>query len=1483
MPHAPSFLGLDVGAETLKLVEIVETEAGPRPGRRALRDHAKDPRGTLAALLAEWGLEGAACAGMAATGRLSRGIRFAASGTDASYRPLLVPMQQARARGFRFHVPEGPATLVSVGSRGFSVLELRDGGLDVYRENARCSQGTGNFLRQLVERFDLDVETAGELCARVSDPAPLSGRCPVILKTDMTHLANAGQDRARVLAGLFDAVAENLEALVKPRHAPPRALLCGGVSRSRRIQAHFASFLGRHGMSAIEMDSEDRLFLEALGCALLAAETPRPVARLGEVLLEPSRSRLEFLPPLSGSMDRVRRLPAPELQDEAPRRLVLGLDIGSTGSKLVALDPEADGGRGATRWQAYARTLGDPLGAAQGLVTRFLADALGATPAPLVGVTGSGREIVASILVSCFGSERVYMLNEIAAHAEGALHHDPRVDTIFEIGGQDAKFIRLEQGRIVEAAMNEACSAGTGSFIEEQGRRFPGLEEVSRLGPLAMRAEGSVSLGQHCSVFMAEILDEAVARGVDEARIVAGIHESVIQNYLNRVKGSRKVGQRIFCQGMPFASDALAAAVVRQTGAEIVVPPDPGTVGALGIALLARRERAGMLEATGLDLRVFLGARLEARDTFACASTKGCGEPGNRCRIERLRVEVLGTRRPFTWGGGCSLHDRGFGRVKLPPLTPDPFRGREERVAAILASLPARRGAPRVGLQGDFMLKSCLPFFATFLHGLGLDPVVSDNADQADLKRGIEEAKVPFCAPMQQYHGAVSRLAEQGLDWLFLPMIRSLPRVAEERHAVLCPIVQGSPEILRWNLGNGGHGPKLLLPVVDIGAGNWRSAEIAACCARIAADLGLRDERWRKALEDAVDAQEAFEATCLDLGREAMGFARSEGLLPVVVLGRPYTIHNRVLNSNVPAILREQGALAIPLDCWPVPPEIPIYERAFWGYEQRILRAARAIRQEQGTFSVWCSNYACGPDSFGLHFYARIMEGKPFAVIETDGHSGDGGTRTRVEAFLHCAREALRHDAGRTTAGMRVITGTVARMGLDELPSKSGAQARLPLSTLERERAELADIRRAGEIVLIPRMGPGNGVVAACLNGIGVPAEALPMPDHEALRLGRRHTSGKECVPMGITLGSLLQRLERARGTEDRFAFFMPEANGPCRFGAYNLLHKLVLDDLGWRGRVRIWSPQDNDYFRDTPPGFAAAAFCGFMAVDLLLEGLHHTRPVERAAGGALRIFQDFEARLRDTLEARCRADLSLTATARALAGDLFGCQPLLEEASRAYAALALSRELPSVLVVGEIYVRCDPFANGFVIEALESRGIRCRFAPFNEWIEYTDSLYRHRPGPGRWARVLRGKAQDWIRHASWRAMASGLGWGERTDVAHSVAAAAPYLREALRGEAVLTLGGPVHEWREGLIHGALAVNPLECMPGKLAEAQLFHVAEQEGLPSLCLSVNGEPLDEEALDSFAFRVHRVFQARARAGRGVMAGAEAWGCGVVGRA
>jgi activator of 2-hydroxyglutaryl-CoA dehydratase/predicted nucleotide-binding protein (sugar kinase/HSP70/actin superfamily) len=1410
------FLGIDIGAETIKVAELVREGETLRWTRRHFLHHDKNPRQKFLDVLAAFQWD--TISGATVTGRFSR--QFALPS---------IPTNKAQATGYRFLVGPDPATIVSVGSHGYSVLELREHGPDTFRSNSRCSQGTGNFLRQLCGRFGLSVEEASLLCVGISDPAALSGRCPVILKTDMTHLANKGESRPRILAGLFDAVCENVLSLIKPGRSPAAVFLIGGVSRSERVRTVFRESLAKYGMRLQTTRADDALFFDALGAAHFAANSAAPKLPIERIVNPPAPFHLERLPPIADSLPLVRRMTRrPASTHGGPREVILGFDIGSTGSKLVALDPATTD----ILWEGYRRTGGQPVEAAQALLREFMTGSACANRVLLLGATGSGREIVGSLMTLCFGAGVVYVLNEIAAHAEGALHYDKQVDTIFEIGGQDAKYIRLNGGRVVDCAMNEACSAGTGSFIEEQGCKFAGIQDVVQLNGEALAAEYGVSLGQHCSVFMAEIIEEAVAAGVEQRAIIAGLYDSIVQNYLHRVKGNRSIGQVIFCQGMPFAADALAAAVARQTGSRVVIPPSPGMTGALGIALLARRELEGQ-NRKPVDLQRLLNAAVEQRDHFLCKSAVGCGGGGNKCRIDCLRTVVDGSRRNFTWGGACSLYDQGTRKKKLPDLAPDPFRERTELVRNIIADCSDQPGRPSLAITDEFALNSLSPFFLTFLYECGFNLRVFTRADQQDLKRGIREAAVPFCAPMQLFHGLVSRMIESQPDILFLPMLQEAVRVKNEPDSCTCPIVQASSDLLR-QVAHQKTRTKIVSPIINIGEAQLDSTVLRESCRRAAEELGVDRKQWQAAFQAARDAQLLFDDQCRNVGRRALDYCVEKNVTPVVVLGRTYTIYNKTLNSNIPSILREQGAIAIPVDCYPVTDDIPVFAEMFWGYGQRILRAAHLIRHTAGVYSLYCSNYSCGPDSFNLHFYAHIMEGKPFAIVETDGHSGDAGTKTRAEAFLHCVEQ-------------------------DAKARKNGHGSNHFLDIVS-ERVAGPDLFDENVRVLIPNMGPATEVLAACLRGCGIRAEALPQPDREALRIGRRHTSGKECLPACVTLGSVLQRVEKSRDGHERFIALMPRSNGPCRLGVYHLLDRIVLERLRWRDRVRIWSPSDADYFADFSPGVPVLALAGLRAGELLIQALYDVRPGEKVRGRALALYDKYLAELYALLESEGRKNRSIAyALAQTASGRLFGVRSLLKRAAREFAAIHSRDERPTVLIVGEIYVRCEPFSNDFVADKLEAHGLRVKFTPFTEWLDYINYLNGRKKRSSGLSATLNDAILKRVTRITHDAMAATLGWADFFFVEDSIAAARPYLREELEGEAVLTIGGARHQWLAGRIHGVISVGPLECMPNKIAEAHLVHAAEREGILSLTLSLNGDPIEPDALDNFIFDVKSRFR------------------------
>jgi predicted nucleotide-binding protein (sugar kinase/HSP70/actin superfamily) len=507
----------------------------------------------------------------------------------------------------------------------------------------------------------------------------------------------------------------------------------------------------------------------------------------------------------------------------------------------------------------------------------------------------------------------------------------------------------------------------------------------------------------------------------------------------------------------------------------------------------------------------------------------------------------------------------------------------------------------------------------------------------------------------------------------------------------------------------------------------------------------------------------------------------------------------------------------------------------YWGYGQHILRAAHQVRRSDGHYSLYCSNYACGPDGFNLHFYAHVMAGKPFAIIETDGHSGDAGTKTRVEAFLHCVAQ----DLGRTDPIAAPHDFSVTRTSQVELQEMLGSGAKM----------------------IMPWMTDMSEAVAACLRGRGIAAECLPPPDREAMRLGRRHTSGKECLPMALTLGTLLQRLERA-APDDRFVYLLPSTCGPCRFGVYGLLHQIVLQRLGWGERVRIWAPNDKGYFEEFPPSLGVLAFAGIVAADLLNEAALTIGTEEARPGAAAAIYQEARAELLALIERRAAQDISLAAALwQVSGGGVFGLRQVLARTAQRLAAVRDGIARPTVLLTGEIYVRCVPFANDSVAERLGRRGLRVRLAPIQELLEYSDHQTRVTAEAWRFGERLGIRLRSRVRGVLSAAVDGPLGWPLRHAASDILAAAGPYLRDALEGEAVQTLGGSLLAWRHGQIDGVVSAGPHECMPNKIAESQFYHLAEREGLPSLTLPLNGESLDQEILDNFAFEVCSRFKGR----------------------
>jgi predicted nucleotide-binding protein (sugar kinase/HSP70/actin superfamily) len=484
-----------------------------------------------------------------------------------------------------------------------------------------------------------------------------------------------------------------------------------------------------------------------------------------------------------------------------------------------------------------------------------------------------------------------------------------------------------------------------------------------------------------------------------------------------------------------------------------------------------------------------------------------------------------------------------------------------------------------------------------------------------------------------------------------------------------------------------------------------------------------------------------------------------------------------------------------------------------------------------------CSNYGCGPDSFNGSFFRHIMENKPYAFIETDGHSGDAGTKTRIEAFLFC------------------VDGDAA------LPAEERARAaKTDFAKLEQGNTSLLESQAAGDTMLIGRMGVASEALAALLRGEGMRAEALPVPTGATLDLGRRYTSGKECLPMSVSLGSLLERLEASTDPNETFAVLVPSSEGPCRLGTYHLLYKIALQQAGWGDRVKILSPHTENYFAGLSPSFEVRFWTAVVAAETLYAAWEDVAPVETEPGAADRVWEQYHGELLALIEGVPPTDL--WPAMREAAAGMNGIRELMDRAAAAFRAVKdFERDVPTVNVVGEIYVRLDPFSNGDIVKRLQRAGLRARTAPLHEWVEYVTWWNRFRmangmtvPGDSRVGLWVTAALQEGVAATLYAVVADALEWGQRPVPAAAVDAAAPYADHDLSTETNLTLGTAIHEYLAGEADGAVSVGPLECMPNKIAESHFERVDADLGLPSVTFNMSGEPVDQAAVDAFAYEV-----------------------------
>jgi predicted CoA-substrate-specific enzyme activase len=1159
------FLGADLGSINVKLALIGETGQVLYLNSKKI---TSNPRVTLNLLLDDlsqkYPLDQIKAAGVSGAGKsiIPGDFHWAEYSSSLSL-----------ASGLLHSYPQ-TKTIIQIGGQTSLVVELEDGLQKPWRvaSNPLCAAGTGRFLEQQSYRLGIKIEDFAGLALKFEGQPPrIAARCSVFAKSDLIHLQQKGVSVEAMLCALAESIARMVVALKKGNFAEP-IYFVGGVAANGAISRALNEILSsRNGHPVQVIVPENYLYMEALGAALLSRDKASVIKMLPDA--DPLQSYME-LP----SLESV------SVNGNGSKHLItalttgyLGVDVGSTSTKAVIMD--ASGKQILNK--NYLMTAGRPVDAIKQVFANLLSEGADNVTIVGVGVTGSGRYLIGSLI----GADLIK--NEITAQTRAAADIDTNAD-IIEIGGQDSKLVIKRNGVVIDYQMNKACAAGTGSFIDEMAEMLGISVKNGEFAELALNAGHTIDMGTRCAAFMGQAVPSAQQAGVSREVIVASLANSIAKNYLSKVVGSRKLGDKIILAGAVFYNQAVISAFKQQLpGKNLMVAEHREVSGAIGAALLAKEACLGKKSNfKGFQTVISADCNLS---TFTC---KNCE---NNCSITQMKVPG---EKPTFYGSRCDKYDSTLTRAKK-----ETFFDIREKLLFGEYNEAAGTGL-RIGIPRGLMIYDYAPLFIGFLNALGTKVVISSKTNKEIMEQAIELAYSDSCFPIKLLHGHVAALKDT--DYIIFPSaIRLGQKEGNENQKYACPLVQASPFIVRQVLG---LEKKLLIPIIDFSRGNQ---DVIDNLIAVAKKMGFSSASGRKAALAGLASQQKFEADKAEIGAKLLNELHNTKQLGVVLLARSYMSQDSGANLGIAEKLAQLDVVPVPLDFLPVSEVDPkkYSDRPYWSYEGRLLAAADIAARDPQLYGLALTNFGCGPNSFILKEIEDVMGGKPMGQLEIDEHAAEAGLVTRLEAFVDTIEGY--HRAGKVSQvnASDVYRGTTAILS-----------------------------RR--KTLIIPRMSPHADIVAACMEAFGVKAVSLPEPDERNILYSNQVTSGTECLPYRVTLGDFLKFYHDNGNNPGDVEGFMSGSFGPCRLGKYAIEQIRILKNLGFDLPIR--TTVSNNAYADLglAKGFDRLTWKSVVAVDFLQKLLWSTRPYETEKGASDKIFDDYLKKLADLI--RKKAEFSL-------------------------------------------------------------------------------------------------------------------------------------------------------------------------------------------------------------------------------------------------
>ena len=1273
------------------------------------------------------------------------------------------------------------------------------GGVD-QRMNGICAGGTGSFIDQMASLLQTDAMGLNELAKNYKMVYPIAARCGVFAKSDIQPLINEGASKEDLSASIFQAVVnQTISGLACGKPIRGNVAFLGGP-------LHFLSELRAAFVRTLALTPEQTIVPEnshlfaALGSAMNASDVLLELDELIKKLQCGVKMDFEIkrLEPLFKDEKEYEDFVASHAVHKVERgdlatyegKCFLGIDAGSTTTKLAIVGED-----GELLYSFYDNNNGSPLATSVRAIKEIRDIIPKAAKIVRSCSTGYGEALLKAAFMLDEGEV------ETISHFYAAAFFNPEVDCILDIGGQDMKCIKIKDKAVDSIMLNEACSSGCGSFIENFANSMG--YAVKDFAKEALFAKNPVDLGTRCTVFMNSNVKQAQKEGAPVSDISSGLAYSVIKNALYKVikiSDARDLGRNIVVQGGTFYNDAVLRSFEKIADCNAIRPDIAGIMGAFGAALIAR-ERYDCTPSTMLSLDEIIDLKYESTLTRC----QGCN---NHCL---LTINHFPGGRNFISGNRC---EKGLGKEKSSEKVPNIFEYKYERVFGYepLSEDEATRGI--IGIPRVLNIYENYPYWATFFKALKFRLVISPRSNKKIYELGMDSIPSESeCYPAKLAHGHVQWLINQGIKNIFYPCV-FYERIEKEgvQDHYNCPMVIAYPENIKHNVDDiSAKNINFMRPFMSFESDKILADRLVLFGKKY---LGLPEKEVRQAAHLAWEELGKFREDVKKKGEEVVKWCKDNNRHGIVVAGRPYH-DDPEINHGIPELIASYGMAVLTEDSVShlANPDRPIIVNDQWSFHSRLYAAAEFVKKNEFLDLVQLNSFGCGLDAVTVDQVNDILTGssKIYTVLKIDEVNNLGAARIRIRSLLSAIKireKENRHAQTKTAAYDRAVF--------------------------------TKEMRDEGYTILAPQMSPIHfDLLIPALNHYGVNVVIPDTSNKEAIDTGLKYVNNDACYPSLIVVGQFMNAVLSGKYDTDKLAIMITQTGGSCRASNYLSFIRRALDKAGL-GHIPVVSVNANGM--ESNPGFSfsipmlARAMQAIVYGDLFMRMVYRMRPYELEKGSVDALHEKWKKICLDSLTD----------------GQKLGFKKFkknIRQMVKEFDEIPIDEKLrkPRVGIVGEILVKFLPLANNNLVELLEAEGAEAVMPDLLDFLSYCafDADYKSKYLGGTKKSALLGntaiKLLDWIRGTAVKELKKSKHFEAPSSIKKLAEHAKPYISLGNQYGEGWFLTGEMIELMENGVPNIVCTQPFGCLPNHVCGKGVIKELRESFVNSNIIAVDYDP------------------------------------------